>query len=554
MNQAAFQSVFTRVFDLIVIGGGYAGFAAAEVARRGGQSVLLVERQAALLWESGWAFYPDAGQSEEPAWKMWLNRLKRCGGASDSAIDGAIAEVQANEVLREAGIESLYYATPLAAEMADGLLRSLIVGTKGGCRRLAARRWVDASDTGELAALCCTSWRAPAAESQVLHLHMQRQAWPDGEPRAFSVSALPGAEVRWEHSLWPNERRVRIELPGDFCRHRSAWVPALQAAYEELGDAMTGAVLTHGSVIPFCRYEAGAQRPANLPENVVCAIAALDSEAGGTLAGRYGLGVGAAAELGDRPAGPADEKILEMAADFPRKSRELETEVAVAGIGTGGGLAAVAAARAGAAVTAFDPLPFAGGIGSGGGIHWYYYGVKGGLQEELDERCRQIQPLFGASAQIRGFHPDAKKVVLDDMLAEAGVRLITGATLVDVQRSGTRITHGLLASPKGAMRLKAGGWIDATGDGDLAVRGGASYHFGRSGDGLIHAYSQSSGRTSVKNDATVMSVVNYDAGFVDPTDAEDLTRGRRVGISHYAQRQYDPQERPTYIAPAIGLR
>ncbi len=51
-----------------------------------------------------------------------------------------------------------------------------------------------------------------------------------------------------------------------------------------------------------------------------------------------------------------------------------------------------------------------------------------------------------------------------------------------------------------------------------------------------------------------MNVVNYDAGFVDPTDSEDLTRARLEGIVHYAKESYSESERPTYIAPAIGLR
>src|SRR5690606_29689073 len=129
-----------------------------------------------------------------------------------------------------------------------------------------------------------------------------------------------------------------------------------------------------------------------------------------------------------------------------------------AGAGTGGALAAIAAAREGAQVLAMDPLPYAGGIGAGGGIHWYYYGVKGGLQEEVDQRTREIGPLFGPVAQVQGFHPDAKKVMIEQMLHESGARLVTGATLYGVQKAGQSVSAALFATPRGPVRLSAPMW------------------------------------------------------------------------------------------------
>jgi hypothetical protein len=49
-------------------------------------------------------------------------------------------------------------------------------------------------------------------------------------------------------------------------------------------------------------------------------------------------------------------------------------------------------------------------------------------------------------------------------------------------------------------------------------------------------------------------VVNFDAGYVDPTDVTDLTRARREGLRHYWRERFTPQDRLTCIAPLIGLR
>jgi hypothetical protein len=48
--------------------------------------------------------------------------------------------------------------------------------------------------------------------------------------------------------------------------------------------------------------------------------------------------------------------------------------------------------------------------------------------------------------------------------------------------------------------------------------------------------------------------MNFDAGYVDPTDVDDLTRGRRLGLSHYWTDSFNDENRVLYIAPMIGLR
>src|SRR5690606_34193817 len=128
------------------------------------------------------------------------------------------------------------------------------------------------------------------------------------------------------------------------------------------------------------------------------------------------------------------------------------------------------------------------------GIHSYYFGVKGGMQEEIDQRTREIMPLFGQTRQIASFHPDAKKLVLEQMMRDAGVRVHFGASLWNAQSIDGRVVHADLSTPTGPARLRARAWIDGTGDADLAATAGARFILGRTGDGQMHAYSQSAGR------------------------------------------------------------
>lgn len=495
MNRT-YQPITSRTFDAAVVGGGYAGFAAVERLRDAGWDVVLIDRRVALLWESGWAFHDRVGTCDLPGF---------------IAHQGAAAEVEAAVRARAEGWNVLGYATPIAVTVSDGRLVDVALGTKSGIQRIRARRWLDATDDGELVRLLGAIPSAPSRRRIAIH------------------RAVPGAAV---------SERIAVDLqPGE--RLAQGWLRAVQA------DPTS--VVSHGSVVPWCEWE-GTVEP-TLPANVACAVPAFARGPLPTLASRYAHGWEAAGRLLAAPgATPAEGPLPAVIA------RELPpVDVAVAGTGTGGALAALAAGRSGASVAAFDPLPFAGGIGAGGGIHWYYYGVTGGLQNVLDARVRELMPRFGTGAQVQGFHPDAKKCALAGLLGEAGVEPFTG-TLIEVRRDGRIIRDALVATPQGPVRVRAKAWVDGTGDGDLCAAAGCASRFGRLGDGLPHAYSQSSGRVGEKEGKVNMWVVNFDQGFTDPTDAEDLTRARLEGIAQYRQEGYTGRDQPTYIAPAVGLR
>ena len=519
------QPLLSRTFDAAVFGGGYAGFAAVARLRAAGLSCLWVDRAAALLWEGGWAGHVAAGSSDLLGWQAWETRLTANGGMQNGLIDGAIAEIAAACVVRDEQWDVLAYATPMAVEQRDGQVVGVIIGSKSGLQRISARRWLDATEDGELVRLLGAVPAAPV--SRTVAVTLRHVAWGVDAP------GVPG--------VWPDERRLVTALAaGDSVQ--AGWLRVLPATLDK-------AVVTHASVVPFNTY-APASAP-QLPTNVASAVAAFAPVPLATLAARYVFGQQTAeALLKQSPA-------IAMAFDAPLPeiiARDLPAvDVAVAGTGTGGAVAVLAAAISGSSVAAFDPLPFAGGIGAGGGIHWYYYGMKGGLQEEVDAQVRALMPRFAAGGQIQGFHPDAKKAALDAQMTAAGVRPFIG-TLVSVCRVGRTISDALIATPEGPVRLTAKSWIDATGDGDLCARAGCESRFGRVGDGLPHAFSQSSGTAWEKDGVVRLGVVNFDQGFVDATDVTDLSRARLLGISQYRRERYEHGGRPNYIAPALGLR
>ena len=110
------------------------------------------------------------------------------------------------------------------------------------------------------------------------------------------------------------------------------------------------------------------------------------------------------------------------------------SDVLVVGGGTGGAIAAIVAAREGVRTTLIETGLSLGGIGTAGAIHSYYYGLNGGIQDEVDARVKELTPLFCGKWDVRGFHPEVKKQVLQQMVEEAGVEVhydtvVTGVLL-----------------------------------------------------------------------------------------------------------------------------
>jgi hypothetical protein len=239
----------------------------------------------------------------------------------------------------------------------------------------------------------------------------------------------------------------------------------------------------------------------------------------------------------------------------PCVSREIRTPVAVIGAGTGGAVAALAAARGGVTPFCADMNRFPGGTATASGIHGYWYGVSGGLQEEIDDLVQSLGRLFGTASQMRGYHPEAKRLAYETLFAAHGVHLEREAMLFDVECENNTIVACLLATDAGLLRVTARTWIDGTGDGDLSALAGASFTRGRSSDGITSPYTQSAVQVSRTAKRWNLGELNYDSGWVDPSDAGDMTRARLVGLEqvHEQATAFDDAI-VVAICPLVGLR
>ncbi|MGJ7501182.1 FAD-dependent oxidoreductase [Variovorax sp. ZT5P49] len=174
-----------------------------------------------------------------------------------------------------------------------------------------------------------------------------------------------------------------------------------------------------------------------------------------------------------------------------KSSHVIEADVVVCGGGVAGTMAAVAAARQGASVVLVERYGFLGGNATAGAVAQFNSWQTGngrkvvaGLADEVVTRLR----LYGGAREHESFvmstghhmdrveyAPEVLKLVLDDMVAEAGVRPLLHASLLDVECEGRRIAGLRVLTKGGVLRLRPGVLVDASGDMDALKQAGARF-------------------------------------------------------------------------------
>ena len=180
-----------------------------------------------------------------------------------------------------------------------------------------------------------------------------------------------------------------------------------------------------------------------------------------------------------------------MAATRDQASTPMQPDVLVCGGGLAGTMAAVAAARQGAKVLLVERYGFLGGNATGGAVaqfnSWQTAAgrrVVAGMASEVVDRLRR----FGAAGEHQVFTmstghrmdrveyaPEVLKLVLDDMVGDAGVQALLHANLLDVTRSGERIAAVRLLTKGGIVTVQPRVLVDTSGDIDALHRAGARF-------------------------------------------------------------------------------
>jgi len=154
----------------------------------------------------------------------------------------------------------------------------------------------------------------------------------------------------------------------------------------------------------------------------------------------------------------------------------LEADVVVAGGGPFGFSAAIAAARNGAETVLVEHYSSLGGVATSGLCNIWMGSVPqvdGGIYREL--KTRQLSAGAAVDGYYVAFDPEVARLIMSEMVEEAKVKPLFYTTAVDAVRENSKIKGIIVESKSGRQAILGKVVIDATGDGDVAVRAGASY-------------------------------------------------------------------------------
>lgn len=176
-----------------------------------------------------------------------------------------------------------------------------------------------------------------------------------------------------------------------------------------------------------------------------------------------------------------------------------EADVLVVGGGPAGFTAAVAAARAGAKTILLERYGYLGGLWTGGLVLLVYpthstengahTKVVRGVGDELLGRVAKFQ--HGATNYNEGRRdpttdPEITKVVMDEMVEEAGVKTLFHSWVADVVMDGGTVRGVVVESKAGRQAVLAKVVVDCSGDGDVFAAAGAEYEQRLHAIGLVH--------------------------------------------------------------------
>lgn len=153
-------------YDLIVVGGGLTGVAAAVSAAREGSSVLLVEASGCLggaisvnlvyPFMRYWTKDPETGEikrlSDGIFTEMRHRQDKYIPPMNNTRFNPDSFMLVLDEMCVEAGVDVLFHATLCGANVEDRQIRSILLSTKAGLMEMSADCYIDATGDGDLLA------------------------------------------------------------------------------------------------------------------------------------------------------------------------------------------------------------------------------------------------------------------------------------------------------------------------------------------------------------------------------------------------------------------
>ena len=262
VRPAAKIPLFSKV-DVVVVGGGAAGFAAAIAAARTGAKTALVERYGSLggLFTNGMVLLVMCTSAKGPDGKYrfvtkgvcdeFIRRCEALNGSVPSVserhpessyweptIDPEAAKYVMDQMIAEAGVEMYFHAWGVDVVQDGNAVQGVVFESKQGTQAILARQVVDCTGDGDI------FFRAGADYRQVTHAigsvvrfgnvdRVPKGAARPARPRTAgpwptAASVDPGGSLRWGSNLGKKGNGLDVrQLSAAEVAHRKFWMEHL---------------------------------------------------------------------------------------------------------------------------------------------------------------------------------------------------------------------------------------------------------------------------------------------------------------------------------------
>jgi hypothetical protein len=235
-------------YDLVVVGGGVAGVAAAKAASAGGLSTAIIEPTGSLGREIVRArnlFVNLSNYSDSPTCISLQAYLEERKGWFEGQFDTNCAAAAFDDVMEQAGVDVWFQVWASRLLIHDGKIQGIEVATKSGYAIVQANQVIDASTHGKISQPLFKR-SANADDSSVIHLLFNNV--PGVCPQRFNVSVPEYGEIKvaCRPTFWTGEWRVSLEVGRLLRRDEgSSLVNAALAALHEQAPELAAGVLTY---------------------------------------------------------------------------------------------------------------------------------------------------------------------------------------------------------------------------------------------------------------------------------------------------------------------
>jgi len=511
--------------DLLVLGGGIGGIAAAKTYAEQGKSVYVVESSICLGHEMTVCMRPWVCWNEEDA--PLLSRYFPVGSTPSAPQTLPLImkdlKCKLEDILLNYNVGILYATYPIRIENTDGK-HFVVIANKSGLQGILCAKVIDATQHGIISAIAkgnpaelsfadafsdvriCMEFTGVGADVQAEYqmpaaienisgaITVQKGAFSDDHvflDIPLHIKNINGNCYQQDLHI----ERVAREVCMTVAAYLHNSVPAFAKALLGLISQRT---LRGGAFDPASAIKQGEALASALTDQDVsaalyrlniktcCAKKDCDTVTGFTMSSASGM-----AKTRDLKLHTSDALTLPII---------LESGVNIAGGGTSGAVAALSSAREKVKTSIVEMNHMLGGTATVGGVNMYWMATPFAYTREIDAATIRNQNAIGypeiyldynwnlPSGEIithqRPFSWSMEvkaKTLLDLCLCE-DIEIYTNACIFAAVKDGNAVKGVCFATAFGAFALLSEVTVDATGDGDVAAFAGAEYTYGNTRD------------------------------------------------------------------------